>query len=127
MKIQWTMLFALVFALLIGIFAVVNVDPVPVRFVFGESMVPLILVILGSALFGGIVVGLFGIIRQYRMSRKIRTLEASLAEKETELRSVKEGIQAATSHLAGKSAQEAAPASAAQPEEKPSTEKDHSK
>lgn len=81
MRFQWSLIFALIFALLVAIFAVVNVEAVPVNYVFGITEIPLILVILGSALVGGLVVGLFGMIRQYRLGRKIKQLEKGLEEK----------------------------------------------
>ncbi|MFC0216345.1 lipopolysaccharide assembly LapA domain-containing protein [Paenibacillus chartarius] len=80
MKIQWTLISALVFALLTAVFAVINVEPVRVNFGFAETSTPLILVILTSTLLGGLIVGLFGIIRQYRLQRRIRALEKKLAE-----------------------------------------------
>jgi len=52
MKLQWLLLIGLVFAVIIAVFAVVNVDEVPVNYVFGEAEWPLILVILASALLG---------------------------------------------------------------------------
>jgi lipopolysaccharide assembly protein A len=74
MKSQWTFIFALVFALVIAVFSVVNVEPVPVDYVFGTAQFPLIVVILGSALAGGLAVGLFGTLRFMRMRRQIRAL-----------------------------------------------------
>ena len=79
MKVQWIILAALLFALITGVFAVINVDPVLVDFLFVQTETPLILVILVSALLGGLMVGLFGIVRQYRMQRRIKTLEKRLA------------------------------------------------
>jgi lipopolysaccharide assembly protein A len=79
MKVQWIILAALLFALITGIFAVINVDPVLVDFLFVKTETPLILVILVSTLLGGLMVGLFGIVRQYRMQRRIKTLEKQLA------------------------------------------------
>lgn len=82
MKLQWSILLSLLFALLIAVFAVVNVDSVPVNYIVGQAEMPLILVILSSALFGGLAVGIFGMVRQFRLSRKIRQLEKSLAAKD---------------------------------------------
>lgn len=79
MKVQASIIVAFIFALLIALFAVVNVDSVPVDYVWGQSNVPLILVIIGSALFGGLAVGLFGIVRQYKLTRRIRALEKQVA------------------------------------------------
>lgn len=78
MKQQWTFIFALVFALVIAIFSVVNVETVPVDYIFGTAQFPLIMVILGSALAGGLAVGLFGTVRMVRMRRQIRTLQREL-------------------------------------------------
>lgn len=83
MKIQGSLLLALAFALMIAIFAVINVEPVRVNYLFGASDLPLILVILGSTLLGGLIVGLFGILRQYRLQRRIRQLEAQLKPAES--------------------------------------------
>lgn len=82
MKTQWIIICALIFALITAIFAVANVEPVPVDYVFGTSQIPLILVILGAALLGGLVVGLYGITLQYRLQRKIRQLNKTLLEQE---------------------------------------------
>jgi len=78
MKQQWTLICALLFALIIAIFSVINVEPVPVDYVFGTAQFPLIMVILGSALLGGFVVGLIGTIRMVRQNRRIRALEREL-------------------------------------------------
>jgi len=78
MKQQWTLIFGLLFALVIAVFSVVNVESVPVDYGFGSAYFPLIVVILGSALAGGFVVGLFGTIRIMRLNRRVRALEREL-------------------------------------------------
>lgn len=75
MKNQWVLLLGIVFALIVAIFAVINVDPVTVNYVFGESEWPLILVILGSVLMGGVIIGSVGIVRIYSLQREIRHLK----------------------------------------------------
>lgn len=52
MKAQWWLLLGIIFAIIVAIFAVVNVNKVPVDYVFGEAQWPLVLVILGAALLG---------------------------------------------------------------------------
>ncbi|MCQ6560291.1 LapA family protein [Paenibacillus mendelii] len=79
MKTQWTIIAALLFALITAIFAVINVEAVQVNFLFTETKSPLILVILVSTLLGGLTVGLFGIVRQYKLQRRIRELDHKLA------------------------------------------------
>lgn len=72
------MIAAMMFALLTAIFAVINVEKVKVNYLFGTSEIPLILVILSSALLGGLMVGLFGIIRQIKMQKMNARLEHQL-------------------------------------------------
>ncbi|AHV96864.1 DUF1049 domain-containing protein [Paenibacillus sp. 7124] len=80
MRMQWSIIFGLIFALLIALFAVINVDPVQVNFGFSIVSLPLILVILSCALIGGLIVGLYGIFRQYKQQRKIKSLTAELTQ-----------------------------------------------
>lgn len=82
MKMQWALIAGLVFALLTGIFAVINVDSVQVNFLFNTVRIPLILLILGCTLIGGIIVGSYGIFRQYRLQRENKRLHLRVAELE---------------------------------------------
>lgn len=83
MKIQWLLLIALIFAVIIAAFAVVNVDPVPVNYIFGEAEWPLILVILASALLGFLLSGMVAIVRTYKLQRKVKSLQKEMAVKES--------------------------------------------
>ncbi|NOV00832.1 LapA family protein [Paenibacillus planticolens] len=80
MKMQWILICALLFALITAVFAVVNVEQVQVNFIFAQTSTPLILVILTSTLLGGLIVGLFGMVRQYKLHRKVKQLEKQLQE-----------------------------------------------
>lgn len=80
MRIQWSLIAGLIFALLTAIFAVINVDPVQVNFGFDVVHIPLILVILGCALIGGVIVGSYGIFRQYKLQKQIKSLNAELTK-----------------------------------------------
>lgn len=75
MKMQWMFLLGIVFAILVSIFAVINVDPVSVNYMFGETDFPLILVILGSVLMGGIIVGSIGSVKIFTLKRRVKHLE----------------------------------------------------
>ena len=79
MKQQWTFIFALVFALIIALFSVMNVEAVPVNYMFGEAYFPLIMVIIGSALIGGLIAGLLTTIPMFRQRRTIRALQKETA------------------------------------------------
>ena len=75
MKGQWGLVVALLFALIIAVFSVVNVDPVQVNYVFGTSDWPLVLVILGSVLMGAILVLGFGMVKYYKLKRELKKLQ----------------------------------------------------
>lgn len=80
MKAQWILMFTLIFALITAIFAVINVEPVRVNFLFTQTNIPLILVIIGSTLLGGLIALFIGMMRQFKLQRKIKQLEKRLAE-----------------------------------------------
>ena len=93
MKFQWTILLGLLFAVLIAVFAVFNVDSVPVNYFFDTAMIPLVLIILGSALLGAIISGFFAIYRSYRSGRRVKDLEKQLHLKEEELTAQRRQMQ----------------------------------
>jgi lipopolysaccharide assembly protein A len=75
MKFQWTLLLGIAFALIVAVFAVINVNPVTVNYLFGEAKWPLILVILSSVLMGGIIVGSVGLFRMFVLQREVKALK----------------------------------------------------
>ncbi|WP_445490180.1 LapA family protein [Niallia sp. 03133] len=84
MKRQWSLLFGILFALIVAVFAVINVEPVTVNYLFGKSEWPLVLVILISVLLGGLMIGSTGIIKIYALQKKLKTAakeKEELAEK----------------------------------------------
>ncbi|MHA7967461.1 LapA family protein [Paenibacillus sp. CAU 1782] len=82
MKSQGVLISAFAFALVIAIFAVINVSSVEVNFLFAKTNTPLILVILVSTLLGGLTVGSFGMVKIFRLQRTVKTLEKRTAELE---------------------------------------------
>lgn len=74
MRGQWSLIIGLIVAILIAIFAVINVDAVRVNYLFGNAEWPLILVILGSVLMGAIVAGTVGMLRIYQLQAEIKRL-----------------------------------------------------
>lgn len=83
MKFQWSLLIGLIFAVIIAVFAVVNVETVPVNYVFGNAEWPLILVILGSALLGALLSGSVAIFRSFVLQRRVKQLEKEVTSKES--------------------------------------------
>lgn len=82
MKMQWTVLIGLAFAIIIAIFATVNVGRVPVDYIFGEAYWPLVLVILGSALLGALISVCFAAFRLLAVQRKVRLLHKQVNEQQ---------------------------------------------
>ena len=75
MRFQWALIMGIIFALIVAIFAVINVDPVIVNFAFAQAELPLILVILGSVLMGGLIIGSVSLFRLFVTQRKVKYFE----------------------------------------------------
>ncbi|OZI12007.1 hypothetical protein CEW92_08815 [Bacillaceae bacterium SAS-127] len=74
MKGQFNLLLGVVIALIISIFAVINVDPVTVNYLFGQAEWPLVLVILFSVLMGGIISASLSVFRTMGLKRQNKVL-----------------------------------------------------
>jgi uncharacterized integral membrane protein len=83
MRGQWSLILGLIVAIFIAVFAVINVDPVRVNYLFGNAEWPLILVILGSVLMGAIVAGAVGMLRIYQLQAEIKRLIKQRSENRT--------------------------------------------
>ena len=82
MKFQWNLLFGLLSAIVIAIFAIVNVEAVKVNYVFGEAQWPLILIILCSALLGAVVSIFVAMFRSVKSNRQVKELQKEIMVKE---------------------------------------------
>ena len=82
MKFQWTWLLGILFAIIIAVFSVLNVDSVPVNYAFGTAEWPLVLVILCSALLGAAISGIVAMFRFVLANRRIKELMKSVNAKE---------------------------------------------
>mgnify|MGYP005751258681 CR=1 FL=1 len=76
MKGQWYLLAGIVFAIIIAIFAVLNVSPVEVNFLFGTAHWPLVLVILFSTLMGGVIAGSLAIYQIVVLKKQLKKVQA---------------------------------------------------
>ncbi|WP_284139697.1 lipopolysaccharide assembly protein LapA domain-containing protein [Virgibacillus sp. LDC-1] len=72
MKGQTYVVFAIVFIIIISIFAVTNVSPVKVNYLFWTAESPLILVILFSVLMGVLITATVGMVKVFRLQRDIK-------------------------------------------------------
>ncbi|AGT33293.1 hypothetical protein M493_15385 [Geobacillus genomosp. 3] len=80
MKGQLNLLLALALALVVALLAVANVEQVTVRYFIGETRLPLIIVIFGSAIVGGLVVGMLGWVRLFSLQRQLKAAEKKKEE-----------------------------------------------
>lgn len=74
MRGQTYVIFAIIFVIIVAIFAVINVEPVEVNYLFGTGVAPLIFVILFSVLMGGIITAAVGIVKVFRLQRENKAL-----------------------------------------------------
>jgi len=81
------LILALVFSLIIAIMAIANTEPVTVNYIFGQANISLIILILGSAFAGALVMGLISLFRSIRAALAFRQLRH---EKETLQKQLKE-------------------------------------
>ncbi|KIL75435.1 lipopolysaccharide assembly LapA domain-containing protein [Bacillus badius] len=89
MKTQSALLLVILFALIVAVFAVINVDPVKVNYVFGQSEWPLILVIIVSVLMGGLISGLLSLFRTIGLKRQNNVLIHQIEKLKEELHDLK--------------------------------------
>ncbi|AZB43760.1 DUF1049 domain-containing protein [Bacillus sp. FJAT-42376] len=80
MKKQWSLLLVIFFALIVAVFAVLNVEPVEVDYLFGQSQWPLILIVLGSVLIGALMAGFSGMSRIRSLRKENKMLKKELEE-----------------------------------------------
>ncbi|WP_080874258.1 LapA family protein [Oceanobacillus timonensis] len=71
---QVYVILAIIFVIIVAVFAVINVDPVAVDYLFWTTDSPLILVILFSVLMGGLITAAVGAIRLYRAYHEVKKL-----------------------------------------------------
>ncbi|MFP7493524.1 lipopolysaccharide assembly LapA domain-containing protein [Terribacillus saccharophilus] len=90
MKAQWYIILAVIFAVLIAIFAVINVDSVQVDYLFGTGSAPLILIILFSVLMGVLITASVGGLRMFKLNREVRTLRKDNDKKAAEITELQE-------------------------------------
>jgi len=96
---QLTYIFALLFALVVAIFALLNAQPVTVDFVFNEFQISLALVILVSAFAGAIILGFLGLFRQVRKGFKSREINAKIKNLEEQNKNTGEKLAIAEAEL----------------------------
>ncbi|WP_432358439.1 LapA family protein [Sporosarcina sp. UB5] len=82
MKMQWSLLLSILFAIIIAVFAILNIESVQVNYLFGKAQLPLILVILFTALLGAAISGFLSMFKSIRANRQINMLKKDMTAKE---------------------------------------------
>lgn len=85
MKGQTYVILAIIFIILISVFAVLNVGVVEVNYLFWRGTSPLVFVILFSVLLGGVVTTLVGMKKYYGLRRENKQLRQQVFSLETKL------------------------------------------
>lgn len=114
---------ALLFSLLLAIVAVANHQPVEVNYIIGEAQIPLIVLIIGAAAAGALVVGLISFYRSIRVALQARGEKKRQDELQQRLESLvadKTALQQKLEQLQAPVEAEAAAAKEAVEEEKTS-------
>ncbi|EIA19673.1 LapA family protein [Listeria fleischmannii] len=89
MKNQWQVIVGIILAILIAVFAIINVESVQVNFLFAKLEWPLILVILGSVLIGCLIIFCLNISKVRGMNKQIKQLEEQKTDLERQLAAAK--------------------------------------
>lgn len=77
MKNQWRIVLTILLVIIVAIFAILNVESVPVSFGFTTVHWPLILILLVSILIGAVLMILFSTITVFQHNRAYKDLEQS--------------------------------------------------
>ncbi|GEN91877.1 LapA family protein [Tetragenococcus koreensis] len=85
MKNQWRIILGLVLTLLIVLFAVMNNMDVPINFGFSQLSAPLVIIIIGSAFLGAVVIALVATSTIWQQRKEIKKLNKQLGELEQSL------------------------------------------
>ena len=96
---QLTYIFALIFALVVAVFALLNAQPVTVDFAFNEFQISLALVILISAFAGAIILGFMGLFRQVKEGFKFRDMNVRIKKLEEQLKETGDKLAIAGAEL----------------------------
>lgn len=79
---QFYLILALLFALLVAVFAIQNTAPVTLIFFAWRFQVSLVVIVLGGLAFGAIIMGLLGFLHHIRLSLEIKKLRSSVNQLE---------------------------------------------
>jgi putative membrane protein len=71
---RFNVLLALIFCLIIAVFALANNQPMEINYLYGSVELSAVLVILGSAALGALAIFIFGLFKNIQVRLKLRSL-----------------------------------------------------
>lgn len=89
---QFYFIMSLVAAIIVVIFAIMNATPVPVSFFFFKYELSLALIIFISAALGAVIAVLFGLIKQFKFKKQIKSLSTEIETLDNEKLRLKKDI-----------------------------------
>ncbi|MFW5979745.1 MAG: LapA family protein [Halanaerobiales bacterium] len=95
---QKNLILGLVFAIIVAIFSIQNAVPVTVSFFNFNFETSLVVVVLGAMVFGALIMGIFGSIKQIKLRKKNRNCEKEKSKLRREITELKEEIKNIKSH-----------------------------
>lgn len=94
MKNQWRLVVGIILVLIIVLFAIFNVDAVPVNFGFIKVDWPLIMIILGSLFIGAIATVLVSTSSSIQVKKELKKVKKELDDKDNQTKEQLSKVQA---------------------------------
>lgn len=99
---QWTVVIGLLFALLVGVFAIQNNIPVTLKFFSWQFETSLAVVAIGGLALGALLIGILGVVNQLKSRMKIRALNNKIKSLEKRLKELQVDKEEEIKELTGK-------------------------
>lgn len=93
MKNQWRLVLIIVLMTIISVFAVLNVESVPVSFGFTTFAAPLIIIIFVSLLLGALLTLLVSTMASVHRKKELKTLRAEISQLESQSSQLRDEIK----------------------------------
>ncbi len=89
---QGTLIWGIIFALLVAVFSIQNAGPVSLVFFTWRFETSLVVVVLGGIALGAIIMGLFSSFKQFKLKRKLKKLKFEKENLEVEKKELETNI-----------------------------------
>ncbi len=85
---QFGVILALIFSLIIAIFAIANQHPIIINYLYGRTEVSAIVVILGAAILGALVIFMINLVKNIRTRLQLRSLRSEINQLKEKLHGI---------------------------------------